>query len=267
MEDFKGETLSWQLREEVIELALHRPPANEMGMAMLVELERFVTEVETVGESVSVLIIHSSLKSGFSAGGDLHELYAYALKAGATDRGSGIRPFLELSHRLFAAIDSFPLVTIAAVHGVCFGSGFELALVCDLIVADKTTRFCFPELRLGFIPVGGGIPRLKRDLGNGVVRDLLLTGRSISADKAMAVGLLSQVVAEGQALTVARSTAAQIKRIDPTARVAAKRFIKPIPDEGLHREIDIFCRLFSRPAVVAGLRKFVENRTVMPHLP
>ena len=267
MEDFKGETLSWQLPEEVIELALHRPPANEMGRAMLVELERFVTEVERVADLAGVLIIHSALKSGFSAGGDLQELYTYALEDGATDRGSGIRPFLELSHRLFAAIDTFPLVTIAAVHGVCFGSGFELALVCDLIIADKTTRFCFPELRLGFIPIAGGIPRLKRDVGNGVVRDLLLTGRSISADKAMAVGLLSEVVPDGQALTVARSTATQIKRFDAVARVAAKRFIKPLPDEDLRREIDIFCSLFRRPAVVSGLRKFVENKTAMPHLP
>lgn len=217
MEDFKGETLSWQLREEVIELALHRPPANEMGLGMLLELERFVTEVESVAGLANVLIIHSLLKSGFSAGGDLHELFAYALEAGATDRGSGIRPYLELSHRLFGAIDAFPFVTIAAVHGVCFGSGLELALVCDLIIADKTTRFCFPELRLGFIPAAGGIPRLKRDVGNGVVRDLLLTGRSIGADKAMAVGLLSEVVADGQALTVARSTATQIKAFDPAA--------------------------------------------------
>ena len=54
-----------------------------------------------------------------------------------------------------------------------FGGGFELALVCDLIIADKMARFCFPELRLGLIPGFGGIPRLKRDLGNGVVRDLL----------------------------------------------------------------------------------------------
>ena len=64
-----------------------------------------------------------------------------------------------------------------------FGGGFELALTCDLIVADKMARFCFPELRLGLIPGFGGIPRLKRDLGNAVVRDLLLTGRSINADE------------------------------------------------------------------------------------
>src|SRR5438046_7760286 len=74
-------------------------------------------------------------------------------------------------------IDAAPLTTIASVHGVVFGGGFELALVCDLIIADKMARFCFPELRLGLVPGFGGIPRLKRDLGNAVVRDLLLTGR------------------------------------------------------------------------------------------
>jgi enoyl-CoA hydratase/carnithine racemase len=105
------------------------------------------------------------------------------------------------------------LTTIAAVHGVTFGGGFELALTCDLIIADKMARFCFPELRLGLIPGFGGIPRLKRDLGNAVVRDLLLTGRSFNANKAQQIGLVSQVVGEGEALRAARATAAQFKKI------------------------------------------------------
>ena len=71
-------------------------------------------------------------------------------------------------------LDALPLTTIAAVQGVTFGGGFELALVCDIIVADRMARFCFPELRLGLIPGFGGMPRLKRDLVNAVVRDLLL---------------------------------------------------------------------------------------------
>ncbi len=76
------------------------------------------------------------------------------------------RAYLERIHQVMNAIDAAPLTTIAAVHGVTFGGGFELALACDLIIADKMTRFCFPELRLGLIPGYGGIPRLKRDLGN-----------------------------------------------------------------------------------------------------
>jgi hypothetical protein len=69
---------------------------------------------------------------------------------------------------VFDTIDASPLVTIAAIHGVCFGGGLELALTCDLIIADKMARFCFPELRLGLIPGGGGTSQLKRDLGNAV---------------------------------------------------------------------------------------------------
>jgi enoyl-CoA hydratase len=165
------------------------------------------------------------------------------------------------------AIDAAPFVTIAAVHGICFGGGLELAVVCDIIVADKMARFAFPELRLGLIPGFGGIPRLKRDLGNGFVRDLLFTGRSVNATRAQAVGLVSQLAAEGEALNVSRSNANQIKKFDPFARAAAKKFLKPIPHEELRQEIDLFCELFTRPAVIAALKKFVESTDAMPYLP
>jgi enoyl-CoA hydratase/carnithine racemase len=170
-------------------------------------------------------------------------------------------------HGVANAIDAVPITSIASVHGVTFGGGFELALLCDLIIADKMARFCFPELRLGLIPGFGGIPRLKRDLGNAVVRDLLLTGRSINAQKAQQVGLVSQVAAEGEALRLARATAAQLAKFDRQTCIAAKKFIKPIPYEELRREIDIFCELFSRPAVEAGLKKFVESVGAQPYLP
>src|SRR5205085_4541489 len=104
----------------------------------------------------------------------------------------------------------------------------EMALTCDLIIADKMARFCFPELRLGLIPGFGGIPRLQRDLGNAVVRDLLLTGRSINAQRAASVGLVSQLVGEGEALRVARSTAAQLRKFDSRTAALAKKFIKPV---------------------------------------
>jgi enoyl-CoA hydratase/carnithine racemase len=159
------------------------------------------------------------------------------------------------------------VTTIAAVLGVCFGGGFELALACDLIIADKMARFAFPELRLGLIPNFGGIPRLKRDLGNAFIRDLLLTGRSVNAARAHAAGLVAQLAAEGEALRVARSTAAQIAKFDATARIAAKKFIKPIPYEELRREIEISCELFARPAVMEALEKFVKSTNVLPYLP
>jgi enoyl-CoA hydratase len=267
MNHFKGQTLSWEVKDGVVELTLHHAPCNEIGSATLEELEKFVALLAVAEGEAHALIIYSELKPGFCAGADLRELYRRSSEMAPSDAAKGVRNYLERIHRVMNAIDASPLTTIAAVHGVTFGGGFELALTCDLIIADKMARFCFPELRLGLIPGFGGIPRLKRDLGNAVVRDLLLTGRSLNATKAQQVGLVSQVVGEGEALKAARSTAAQLGKFDRRTAAAAKKFIKPIPYEELKREIDLFCELFTHPAVEAGLRKFVESTDALPYLP
>jgi len=104
-------------------------------------------------------------------------------------------------------------------------------------------------------------------VANSLIRDMLLTGRSINADKAQEAGLVSQLAAEGEVLEVAHATAKQMGKLDRHAALAAKRFIKPLPAEELRREIDIFCELFNRPAVRAGLRRFVESDDPLPYLP
>ena len=263
----RGSALSWSVSDGVIELALHREPCNELGSASLEELENFAAALENLQENAHAIIIYSEMKPGFCAGADLRELYQRSQAMEEAEAAKGVRDFLERIHRVLNLIDALPLTTIAAVHGVTFGGGFELALACDLIIADRMARFCFPELRLGLIPGFGGIPRLKRDLGNAVVRDLLLTGRSINATKAQQIGLVSQVVGEGEALRAARATAAQLGKFDRGTAAAAKKFIKPIPYEELRREIDLFCELFARPAVQAGLKKFVESADAQPYLP
>jgi enoyl-CoA hydratase/carnithine racemase len=267
MKSFKGKTLSWDLRDCIIELTLDHAPANEIGQAMLSELEQFTAALGPLSKEASVCIISSARKAGFSAGADLRELYRHVLSTEKNQLHAGVRGILERIHSVFNALDVAPIVTIAAVHGVCFGGGFELALTCDLIIADKMARFAFPELRLGLIPGFGGIPRLKRDLGNALVRDLLLTGRSVNATRAHSAGLVSQLADEGEALRAARSTAAQIAKFDSATRIAAKQFIKRVPGEELRREIDIFCELFQSPTVAAALKKFVESTDPMPYLP
>jgi enoyl-CoA hydratase/carnithine racemase len=267
MSKFSGQAVSWEVNAGVIELALHREPCNEIGSLTLEELEKFVAALEDLRRESHTLIIYSTLSCGFGAGADLRELYRRSQEMKNADAARSVRNYLERIHRVMNTIDAAPLTTIAAVHGVTFGGGFELALVCDLIVADRMARFCFPELRLGLIPGFGGIPRLKRDLGNAVVRDLLLTGRSFHAAKAQQIGLVSQVVGQGEALQAARATAAQLGKFDRRAAIAAKHFIKPIPYEELRREIDMFCDLFTQPAVEAGLRKFVESTDAQPYLP
>ena len=267
VKQFKGQGLSWELTNGVIELALHREPCNELGSIALGELEKFAAALTDLERDAHALIIYSELKSGFCAGADLRELYERSQAMEMSEAVRGVRDFLERIHHVLNVLDAAPLTTIAAVHGVTFGGGFELALACDLIIADKMARFCFPELRLGLIPGFGGIPRLKRDLGNAVVRDLLLTGRSFNATKAQQIGLVSQVVAEREALRAARATAVQLGKFARQTAVTAKKFIKPIPYEELRQEIDLFCELFPRPAVQAGLKKFVESTDVQPYLP
>lgn len=267
VEQFKGQTLCWQRNGGVIELALYRTPCNELGSLSLGELQQFATALDVLEKSANALIIYSELKSGFCAGADLRELYQRSQGMEKPEAVVQVRKFLEHIHAVLNRIDASPLTTVAAVHGVTFGGGLELALACDLIIADKTARFAFPELRLGLIPGFGGVPRLKRDVGNAVIRDLLLTGRSFNSTKAQQIGLVSQVVSEGEGLRAARATAAQLAKFDRHTAAAAKRFIKPIPYEELRREIDLFCELFSRPAVQAGLKKFVESTAAQPYLP
>ena len=267
MSEPKGQALSWQIVNGAIELTLHREPCNEIGSLMLEELENLVGALPGLLKDAHALILYSSQAAGFSAGADLRELYNRSQGMEKAEAARGVRDFLERIHVVMNTLDALPLTTIAAVHGVTFGGGFELALVCDIIIADRMARFCFPELRLGLIPGFGGIPRLKRDLGNAAVRDLLLTGRSFNVMKAQQIGLVSQIAAEGEALRLARATASQVGKFDRATAAAAKKFVKPIPYDELKREIDIFCDLYARPAVKEGLRRFVENEGPQPYLP
>lgn len=267
MKMFSGQAISWEVKAGVIEVALDRDPCNEIGTESLEELEQLCSALPVLEESAHALIIYSKKAAGFSAGGDLRELQRRMAETERQEALAGIRDFHQRVHHVMNVLDASPLTTIAVVHGIVFGGGLELALTCDLIIADKTARFCFPELRLGIIPGFGGIPRLKRDLGNAVVRDLLLTGRSFNATKAQQGGLVSQVVGEGEALRVARATAAQLGKFDRTAAAAAKKFIKPIPYDELRQEIEIVVELYARPAVQAALKKFVESTDAQPYLP
>lgn len=283
MRSFHGQALRWEVRDGALEVCLHREPLNEIGTTALNEIERLAQVVQDGALGARAVILHSD-RRGFCAGADLRELHAGMVeRASRLPSGSGwigrgvrrlaaplvrrqVRDFLERIHAAFDAIDTAPVTVIAAVHGVCFGGGFELALTSDLIVADKTARFCFPELRLGLIPGFGGIPRLQRDVGNAVVRDLLLTGRSINARRAHEVGLVHQLVPRGRALEVARSVAAQQDRFDAHTVATAKRFAKPLPKDALARERDTFCELVTRPAVLNALTRFVESDDLRPYL-
>lgn len=257
--------IDWALTEGVYELRLGAEPCNEIGTTMLADLERFLDRVDT--ESAHAVIIRSTVRGGFSAGADLRELYQGLRDRPESEHEQGIREFLDRIHAVMNRLDMLPLTTIGLIHGICFGGGFELALTCDILIAERSARFGFPELRLGIIPGFGGIPRLRRDVSNAVVRDLLLTGRSINAKKAQAVGMVSQVVPAGEGLRAAWATARQATKFDREAARTCKRFMKPLPVEELAQEKEHFIRLAQRPILKLALKKFVESDDPRPYLP
>ncbi len=261
------DVLGWTFQDGVYELTLDQAPCNEIGSRMLDALEGFLDSIEPELENAHALIIRSALKSGFCAGAHLRELYE-GLKAAETASGRRqLAEFIDRIHAVMDRLDMLPLITVGVINGICFGGGFELALTCDILIAEKNARFAFPELRLGIVPGFGGIPRLKRDVGNALIRDLLFTGRSLNAKKAQAAGLVSQMVPNGEGIKAARALVRQAERFDATARIAAKKFIKPLPRAELHEEKTLFLELAKRPTLMKALQRFVESDDIRPYLP
>jgi enoyl-CoA hydratase/carnithine racemase len=255
----------WQRTDDLYELTLDAAPCNEIGLTLLATLEQFVDEVSA--SDAKAVIVHSAQPLGFSAGADLRGLAAGMQGRTPEQFLPEVQRFVERIHAVSNRFDALPQATFAALHGVCFGGGLELALLCDVLIADKTARFAFPELRLGLIPGFGGIPRLRRELPNAVVRDLLLTGRSINATRAYELGLVSQLVAPGKALVTARSAARQACSFDSTVRAHAKAFAKPLLLNELAAEKQLFMQLIAEPRVQAALLDFVSRKDPMPYLP
>src|SRR5436190_1786478 len=125
-----------KLEKGVYELALSHAPNNEIGTKMLSEFEKVLKKINP--SKASALIIYSTLESGFSAGADLRELYQEIQKQPASKHLNEMSQFLNRIHDLMNQIDQLPLVTIGVIQGVCFGGGFELALTCDIRLAEPS---------------------------------------------------------------------------------------------------------------------------------
>lgn len=250
--------------DQVVEIVLDQPPCNELGASMLATLEAAVDGIDPT--RCRAVIVSSALSGGFSAGGDLRALHALLARP-AEERAPLLREFVDRVHALFDGIDALGVPTIAAIHGACFGAGLELALACDLRVCDRTARFALPELRLGLLPGFGGLVRLAETCSSAAILDMLLTGRSHSADAALRVGLVSQVVAPGEVRDAARRLATHVARLQPDVVRVAKRAVKPDLREALAKDKSRFLALLDEPRVAEALAAHLARRDAFPYLP
>jgi enoyl-CoA hydratase/carnithine racemase len=152
---------------------------------------------------------------------------------------------------------------IAAVTGFALGGGCEVAISCDLRFADRAARLGLPEIRLGIIPGSGGTQRLPRLIGLGRARELVLSGRPVDADEALAIGLVDRVVADGDVYRAAMEAARGYATGPTRAYAAAKRALAasdlPLAD-GLEREREVFLPLFATRDQEEGMRAFLDKR-------
>jgi len=228
MNGFQGESLSWELNNGVVEMALHRDPCNEIGSSTLDDLERFAAAIESSKDEAHAVIIHSRLKCGFSAGADLRELYRRSQEVDGKAAVEGVREFLQRIHRVLNIIDDSSLTTIAAVHGVAFGGGFQLALGPDIRIVAPDTRMAVLEIKWGLVPDMAGLVLMKGLLRDDVARELTYTGRIFSGEEALTMGLATRVSTDphGDAMKMAIEIAGK----NPDAIRAGKRLLNMAGD-------------------------------------
>jgi enoyl-CoA hydratase/carnithine racemase len=247
------------------DVVLDAPPCNEIGEPMLDALEGLVAAL--AGARPPVVVLRSAQVRGFCAGADLRTLAQGMASEPDAVWVPRVAAFLDRIHAVMDALDTHPGVVVAALHGVCFGGGLELALTADLRVAEAGTRLAFPEVRLGLVPGFGGVPRLRREVGEATVRHLVLEGASLPASRAHALGLVQHCVARGEAAAMAGRLANHLMRQDPDALAHAKAFTKTLPREALAEERRLFLAMIQAPAARSGLATFVDRRDAMTWLP
>jgi len=197
----------------VVVITIDHPPANAVSRAVIAGIGDAVAEMGQEGSGVRAAILTGQGEKFFAAGADVTEFPTSGAEGIATGQA------------LTLAMERCPVPLIAAVNGIAFGGGCELAMACDVRIAAANARFGQPEINLGIIPGWGGTQRLPRLIGAGRAMPLLLTGEPIDAGTALEVGLVSAVVEPGELLDAARALAAKIATKAPLAVQATKRAV------------------------------------------
>ena len=241
----------------VARLTLVNPPLNLTTEAMFLELATALATLEAADAGdVRAVVVTGSGERAFSAGSDV--------KAFEAGRGPGGRARFQVEEETVARLARLPMPTIAAIEGNALGGGLEMALACDIRVASENAKLGLPEVRLAVTPGAGGTQRLPRVVGAAIAKELILTGRVLRADEALAIGLVTRVVPAGQAVTEAEAVGQEIALRGPLAVREAKRLIDlatDLPlDDGLAAEVEASVRIFATQDMLEGASAFLEKR-------
>lgn len=179
-------------------LRLNAPPRNEMGRAFFEELSRLCHD-ELPGAPITGLVVYGAGRH-FSSGANVAEL-----RDMVAAEPSARAPFLITNVDAFAALEALPYPVVAALNGCCLGAGLELVLTCGYRIAARRASFGLPESTFGLIPGCGGTVRLPALIGRGPAVRMILSGQSVLADEALALGLVDLVVDKRELMATAVS--------------------------------------------------------------
>jgi enoyl-CoA hydratase/carnithine racemase len=235
-------------------IRLDRPPANAIDLEMGVALQAAIGEAAE-RDDVGAIVVWGGRKI-FAAGADI--------KAMATWGPDEVRPSVDALGTACDLLEQIPKVSIAAVNGYALGGGLELALGCDLRYLADDAKVGQPEVTIGVIPGAGGTQRLVPLVGPGRTRDLVYSGRSVSAEEAAAIGLAEKVVPADDVFPTAVDDARRLAKGPRRALAAAKEAIRaaiasPGP-AGIRAEREAFLELFGTPDQREGMAAFLEKR-------
>jgi enoyl-CoA hydratase len=241
----------------VAQLELVNPPLNLVTLALLEELEAALARLAAApAGDVRAVVVSGRGERSFSAGSHVGEFEA--------QRGPGGLERHALEERIGSALADLPMPTIAAIEGNALGGGLELALACDLRIASERAKLGLPEVRLAVTPGTGGTQRLPRVVGPARAKELILTGRVLTAAEAHAIGLVTEVVPAGQAVARATELGEEIATFGPLAVREAKRLIDLAWDHdletGLAAELEASGRIFATDDLLEGARAFLDKR-------
>ncbi|HEU4895141.1 MAG TPA: enoyl-CoA hydratase-related protein [Acidimicrobiia bacterium] len=239
----------------VTTIRLQNPPLNLVTVVLTKTLDSMLADIEA-DPDVRCVIVTGTGERAFCAGSDVKEFESLRGRVGEGK--------LLLEKAVYRRLARLPVPTIAAIQADALGGGLELALCCDLRVADEHAKLGLPEVRLGVMPGSGGTQRLPRIVGAARAKEMILLGELIDAAEAMAIGLVNRVAAAGEAMATAQELAATIASRGPVAVREAKRAIDiagdtPL-DEGLAAELDASERIFASRDMLEGARAFFEKR-------
>jgi enoyl-CoA hydratase len=241
-------------RDRTAILTLSRPDAlNALNFGMI---KRISKALDAVARSdARALVITGAGERAFCAGADITELTGRTLlaqKAGA-----------EFGQRVFSKLDTLPIPSIAAISGFALGGGCELALSCSFRLATPPACFGLPEVKLGLIPGYGGTQRLPRLVGESRALEIILTGRMVSAEEALAIGLVNRLV-EGDLLEAAVAFAVELGGFSLVASGLAREAVRRSMDcplhEGLQTEADLSTLAYQTADADEGMAAFLEKR-------